>query len=152
MDTALNFIFLRFPDNPIQSLQFDDSEIDGFEQYLADVTEVLENFDYDTALSNMAVDKGYPPKGAGFKFALLCGYGKWPGHSKKTGAEYWVCDYKWPKEYWALINEDGKTVQSSFNKKDLKKKKGCKIKKMSYSGCPKWINTPEYLGWLENNS
>ena len=144
----VEFQFLRFPDNPIVRFEFDEDELLGVEEWLEEIQLSLENFDEEDAYKHFAYSDGWPAKGEGFKGAALCGYGKFPGHSyadnhkdpDKRGKEYWVCAHKWPVDYYALI-EGEEIIQTSFEKKDLKKKKGQVIKKMNYSGCPKFNNS-----------
>jgi hypothetical protein len=141
MDAVVKFIFLRFPDFEVPELKFNKEVLDGFEQYLAHISNYLGNFSLKDAYSNFAADKPYPKKGEGFKGPLVCGYGKYPGHKDKTGREYWVCDYKWPFDYYALINKkSGKVMDTAMEKKDLTETKNSFIEKRYYSGCPKFVS------------
>ena len=48
----------------------------------------------------------------------------------------WHCEYKFPYDYYALIDEETNIIKTSFNKKDLKAAKKLKIIKKHYKGCP----------------
>lgn len=137
MDAVVRFVFLRFPEDPVQELEFSDDVLEGFEMYLAHITEFLENFNEKKGRSNMASKQPYPARGEGFRGPLMCGYAKYPGHtSKKTGKEYWHCPYKFPFEYYALLDKDGEVLKTAFKKSELTAEKGQKIMKKEYGGCP----------------
>jgi hypothetical protein len=139
MDSIVRFIFLRFPDQPIQEVSFDKDILNGFEQYLGYISNYLESFTIEDAKSNFAADKPYPKKGEGFSGPLLCGYGKFPGHKNKNGEEYFVCPFKWNFDYYALIDKKtNKVIKTSFEEKDLKSNNKQIIEKRYYSGCPAW--------------
>lgn len=139
MDAIVRFIFLRFPEQPLQEISFGKDVLSGFEQYLGYISNYLENFSIEDAYSNFAADQPYPKKDQGFCGRLLCGYGKFPGHKNKNGDEYYVCSYKWPFDYYALIDkETQKVIKTSFEEKDLKANARQMIEKRYYSGCPKF--------------
>lgn len=144
MDTFLEFLFLRFPEEPIlHAPMLSEEQLIGFEYYLAEINAKLLEFNEQDALSNLAAKKGYPPKEDGFSGLLLCGYGKYKGHIKKaTGEPYWVCSCKFSQDYYVLLDETGKIRQSSLNPEDLqgKLKTGWKIEPRFYSGCPAFCN------------
>ena len=50
----------------------------------------------------------------------------------------WHCPFKFARDYYVLEDESGQWVASADCKKDLqnKKRKGLKIKKVKYDGCP----------------
>lgn len=143
MDSVVKFIFLRFPENPVQELKFNNEVLKGFEQYLSYISSYLDKFNLESAYSDFAADRPYPKDGEGFKGPLLCGYGKFPGHQNKKGEEYWVCEYKWPYDYYALIDKtSGETKQTSFTFESLVAKDNCVIEKRFYSGCPRHQSRP----------
>jgi PD-(D/E)XK nuclease superfamily len=99
-DAVAKFIFLRFNDeNCIQEYKFSDDILNGFESYLKVMYKYLKNFTEEDAHSHFAYDDGYPPEDGGFKGRLMCGYGKFKGHTKKTGEEYFVCPYKFEVDF-----------------------------------------------------
>ena len=137
----VEFKFLRFDDDPTQTLEFEEDELKGMEYYLAQCYEIINNFDEDKAESNYAADKPWPTKAQGFKGPLSCGFAKHKGQLKKDGNPMWHCPFKFDFEYYALVNQDGEVVKTAFDKKDLKKlpkhKGHEKIEKMHYEGCPR---------------
>lgn len=150
VEQALSFVefqFLRFPENPIVSFEFDEDELLGAEEWLAEIQATLENFDEETAYSHFAADDGWPDKkkNEGFKGLAMCGYGKFPGHCysdthddpAKRGNPYFVCGYKWPLDYY-VSTKDNIIEESAFEKEGLEKKRGHKIEKRRYMGCPKF--------------
>lgn len=110
------FIFLRFPKQPIQQIEIPKEQLAGFEHYLGYVYEKANNFTEKDAKSNYAADN----EGS-----------KWLCKAGKT----WRCPYLDPFEYFVLLDETGKILSSSF-KDDLKAKDKQKIEKRAYSGCP----------------
>jgi len=67
---------------------------------------------------------------------LNCGFAKRKGQLKKNGDPMWHCEYKFPYDYYALTDKNGKTLKTAFKKKDLTLKEGQKITKKHYEGCP----------------
>jgi hypothetical protein len=149
----VTFIFLRFKKAPEQVLQFDEKTLEGFEHYLEMCQAKIDDFSHDDATDNYAADQ--PQKGGGFNGILLCGFCKEKGELKKDGNPKWSCAYKFPYDYYALIDNRGvckKTAVTNIAEeykdnqptilKELKKgKKGWKIEKRHYGGCPKWNKT-----------
>ena len=131
----VEFCFLRFPKEPIQKVQFSDTELDGLEHYLSYVYNIINNFNEETAKSNYAADKPIPKKG--FKGALNCGFAKYKGQLKKDGSPMWHCSFKFDFEYYAIVDEDGNVVKTAFEENELEPKDGEKIIKKKYDGCPR---------------
>ena len=54
----------------------------------------------------------------------------------------WHCMYKFPFDYYALVDENGKTLSTAFPENYYvllqKKSDTDEIKKMRYEGCPRW--------------
>lgn len=117
LNPIVRFLFLRFPKQPIQELQFNEEQIRGFEHYLEHVNDYINKFDYSSAKANFAVHND--------KNKWMCGIGNWK------------CPYKDPYEYYVKINDKNEIIESSMNE-DFKDIEGYKIEKRSYSGCPKW--------------
>jgi len=115
----IKFLFLRFPKQPIQELQFDEDEIKGFEHYLEYVNEHVNNFDKDSAQSNFAVD--HP------KNKWMCSVGNWR------------CPYKDPFSYHVKLNDAGEIVESNFTG-EFKDVKGFTVEQRQYTGCPRHNN------------
>lgn len=120
----IQFLFLRFPKSPVQELEFTDEQLKGFEHYLEHINEVINNFTEENAKSKYAADS--------FKTKWLCG-------PTKSG---WECPHKKPYDYYVLLNKDNEAVKSSFSN-DLSPKKGERVEKMSYDGCPRFNSSAQ---------
>ena len=112
-------------------------ELEGFEYQLTDYQSYAENFDEFTSTSNLAFNQGMPRDGS-FSGRLLCGFAKKPNELKKDGSPKWYCAYKFPFEYYCVLNKDGELKRSFFTKKEALKIKSDsdKIEKRYYEGCP----------------
>jgi len=134
---VVKFVFLRFPKATIQQLEFSNDALKGFEAYLEEFYKKLINYNEDTAVSNFAADKPKPSDG-GWGGCLNCGFARYEGHLKKDGTEMWACPYKFGRVYYAIKDSEDKVKKTSLNQEDLKPKKGEKLVKMTYKGCPKF--------------
>lgn len=127
------FLFLRFPKSPeIEAPNFpEENGVDGFEVYLDKLTRYLTDFTEKKAKSNFAKSNG------GFNLCGKNGYKniKVKGEIIETTEPNYKCPYKDPFEYYALIDESGKVIQTSFNNDFTK---NGKVEKRFYSGCPAW--------------
>jgi hypothetical protein len=146
MVPIVDFIFLQFPDEPIQRLKFKPAELQGFEYLLEGITKKMENFTLKDAKTNMAGDKPFPSPQQGFCGPLMCGWAgkgpvKFPGQLKKNGDPMFVCSYKFGFTYWKLIDEDGNTLSTSRTKDELipDATKNQTVIKGDYKGCPCWL-------------
>jgi hypothetical protein len=117
----IEFLFLKFPKQPWQILEYTDDELEGFEYYLEQVQKVIDEFDEESGKTSFAIDGGYAKK-------WMCG-------PTKSG---WECPYKNEFEYYVLKNKKGENVKSSFNEEDLNASEGEVVEKMKYDGCPKF--------------
>jgi hypothetical protein len=154
----MEFVFLQF-DCESQSEKkggilltpdVDDSELDGLEHFLTDIQKVVDNFDEELALSNMAAKKGFLGKYHGFSGILKCGIknvgGKLvpvesPNEKKPNGDTRWFCPQKFPFYYYVALDKKGKVIASTKKRKDLPNlEKNQKIEKRWYSGCPSFSN------------
>ena len=135
---SVSFLFLRFPDDPVQTIEFNSDQLNGFEYYLSHIYKIINNFSEKDANSNFAAHQPMPKKAEGFCGPLNCGFAKYPGHKKKNGDPMWHCDYKFPYDYYAVVDEDGVILKTAFTKEPLKARvnKNCKIIKKHYDGCP----------------
>jgi len=112
------FIFLRFPKQPLQEIEISDEQINGYEKYLEYIYNIAENFDDKTAKSNYAADNEDK---------------KWLCKAGKT----WVCPYYHPFEYYELKDAEGKLIKTYFEENKPKEvKEGFTLKKSTYTGCP----------------
>jgi hypothetical protein len=114
-DVTTEFIFLRFPRQPIQAVHLTQEQLKGFEHYLAYIYELINDFDLKDAQSNMAAFSD--------KNSWLCKAGKWE------------CPYFKGFSYYALVNKDGTIARTSM-KNDLDAQPGQELKVLKYAGCP----------------
>jgi len=115
-----------------------DDELEGFEHFLTDIQEYVENFDEEDAKSNMARDMGFTESFGGL---IKCGKNvEYPGQLKKDGNPAWHCPQKFGYYYY-VITKDGKTLDSKMKEEDLRKlKEGESVEKRFYKGCWGWRN------------
>ena len=124
LSTLVEFLFIKFPRQPVQQVEVSKEQLKGFEHYLAHMFELINNFTEDMAKTNYAKDKPHT------KF--FC-------RSDKSG---WKCPYLEGFDYYILLDKEGQIKKSSFKKKELKSKEGEKIEKRTYEGCPAHTFTP----------
>lgn len=140
MDAFVEFIFLRYPEDPISKVEnISDEQLRGFEEYLSSLYLYLKDFTVEKAMENMAADKGYP-KGGGFEGLVVCGRATCEGQLKKDGSLMWHCPYKFGFTYYSHRDRLGNIIRSSKNKDSLiaNLEEGEYIKEEQYSGCPKF--------------
>lgn len=140
----MEFLFLKqeTEDEMIMSMAAKSKhELAGFEYELSQYQQYADSFDDKKALSNMAANQGMPKQG--FSGRLLCGFASKPGELKKDGNPKWHCAYKFPFDYYILVDKEGKQIKSAFSKVDLLPflKEGMTVKKMKYGGCPSWTRS-----------
>jgi len=124
----VRFLFLRFPKQPIQELQFSEDQIKGFEYYLEHINNYINNFDEKNARVNFAADND--------KNKWMCQVGGWK------------CPYKDSFDYFVKLNDNNEIIESSLDG-TFANKEGFKIEKRRYDGCPKWNNK---FNKISNNS
>ena len=151
----LEFLFLKFDLEPdllgekgegfLGMEVISEEELEGFEYYLTEVQEYLENFTEEEAVSNFAAKQNYPSDGS-FGGPLSCGFAKEPNQLKKDGTPMWYCTYKFPFDYLRLEDSEGNLIKTAFLEKEDSltklKKSGDKIVNAHYQGCPHW-NRPK---------
>jgi hypothetical protein len=140
----VRFIFLQFPDDPLMKVSFSKDSLKGFEYYLAEIQEQVDNFNEKDAKKAFAYDKE-AATGGEFKGKLLCGFASSPDEKKKDGTKKWHCPYKFAFKYYVL-KKDGVIVKSAFGEDKLKVKEGESIEEMTYEGCPKFRNVLNTFG------
>ena len=138
------FLFLKFDltsEGTMKMKKLNDSKLDKFEIELTKSQSYLEKFSERHAKASYAADKPRP-KDESFGGQIVCGFAKYRGQLKKDGNPMWHCVYKFPFDYYALIDENGKTLKTEFPENYFVLKKMQRstdtIKKMKYSGCPRW--------------
>jgi hypothetical protein len=132
LDPEVQFCFLRFPEDPIVKVKFNENTLKGLEHYLAHVQDKIDNFTEEDAHKNFALNQ---KDVEGFRGKLMCGFANKPGELKKDGTPKYVCPYKFPFKYFVLKDKDGKTLKSSKTN-DFKLKEGEKVIELEYNGCP----------------
>jgi hypothetical protein len=136
----VEFLLLQFPENPLRRVKFSNADLDKFEEYLGEVYGKIDNFTEKDASSNFAAAKF--PEGKGFNGKLQCGW-NWkqgfvqsPDEKKKDGSPKYYCPYRFPFDYWALVNnETGEVSKTCFLDEKLEEKAGHSVIKKKYRGC-----------------
>ena len=127
-------------------------ELEGFEYYLTEVQEFINNFSETDANSNLAATKSFPSDGT-FGGPLACGK---DGYKMKRGQpvlngegnpiKAFICPYRKPAAYYALLNSSGEVIKSVFeeekNNLHANSEEGETIEERYYEGCPHW-NRPD---------
>jgi hypothetical protein len=137
----MEFLFVKFDcnnDGCCEMEPLDGDELEGFEYFLTEVQQIINNFNETAASKNLAYDKGYLGRDDGFAGRVVCGRAEFAGQLKKDGTPMWHCPFKFAREFYVLVDKDGVRVASADLKKDLKEKKtkDLKIEKVKYDGCP----------------
>lgn len=133
----MEFVFLQFDCKQagvVKTPDVCDGELEGFEHFLTEIQQLVDNFDERAAKSNLAYDKGYV-KEEGFAGRVVCGRADRPDALKKDGSAAWYCPCKFASEYWAVV-EKKKTIKTFKTEKEAKDFAGEKeVKRMLYKGC-----------------
>lgn len=130
--SIVDFIFLKFPKAPVQTVQFSKETLEGFEEYLRYLYNYLKDFDYQDAQKRYAAE-------AGFDKSWLCGKATYPGELKADGVTpHWYCPYKFPFDYYAVVDEEGNNVRTAFTIDKLRPVAGETFVKKPYAGCKFW--------------
>ncbi len=139
----MEFLFLKFDcknEGLLEMKQIAEDELEGFEYFLTEVQSIINNFNEKSAIGGLAFHKGYPSKEEGFSGKIVCGRADYKGQLKKDGNVMWHCPFKFPTDYFVLLDKENNIVSSSYNKKDLdskiKNKIDLRIEKRKYAGCP----------------
>ena len=117
-DVKTQFMFLRFPKQPIQEIHLTPDQLEGFEYYLAHLYSIIKDFNDETAKSNFAATSE--------KNSWLCQRGSWR------------CPYLKPFSYWALVDDKGVAIRSSLSKESLRCKDDQQVIEKKYEGCFYW--------------
>ena len=140
MTPIVEFMFLKFPENPIQRMKFTDKELKEFEDYLTDLNNKLSNFTVKDASSNLAARQDYPEKG--FGGPLVCSKCKSPNELKNDGSKRYCCPMKFPFKYYALCDEDDNIIRTSFEPINANETKGQYCVPRRFGGCPAFNKKP----------
>ena len=143
LQRRMEFLFLKFDcknEGMLEMAPLDDIDLDGFEYFLTEVQQVINNFDEKSAIANLAWDKGFPQKEDGFSGKIVCGRADYTGQLKKDGSLMWHCPFKFKFDYYVLFDCNNEPIKSAYEKQELenlkRQHKDSNIKKMHYSGCP----------------
>ena len=143
VNRSSEFLFLKFDLNKnglMKMNPIDDDDLEGFEMQLASIQDYLEHFDEKDAVSNFAIDKGFPEDGS-FGGKLQCGFAKEKGQLKKDGTLMWHCPYKFDFFYVTILDENGEfhssCFQDDFDKSMVPEGGSHEVK--YYEGCPKHL-------------
>ena len=142
-DRVMEFVFLQFDcsnGGVIETPHASDDELEGFEHYLTDIQQIMDNFDERAARSNFAYDKGYPAQEDGFSGRLICGRSDHPEELKKDGTKKWACNHKFSRLYYECSKKGSviKCFDSESDAKEFAKENGAEVKKRLYKGCDKF--------------
>jgi hypothetical protein len=114
---VVQFLFLRFPKQPIQQLEFSEYQLEGFAESLERLNLAITNFGDSDCFKNFAADK--------YETKWMCQAGSWK------------CPYFSPFTYYTLEDGDGKILKSTLEKESLEVKEGQRVLKKHYAGCPR---------------
>lgn len=121
--TGFDFIFLKFPKKPVVAVELkDDGFLCGYELWLTDIQQRIENFTESNANDNFAALDA--------KNKWLCG----KEGNKKDNSPNWICPARNPLNYYVLLDKNQKIIKSSFSN-DLIAKEDEKVEYRQYSGC-----------------
>jgi hypothetical protein len=137
--SKVRFLFLRFPEEPQQDIEFTEAQLLGFEEYLAYMSEFLSGMNAEKSVCSLAADKPYAKANEGFKGPAVCGRASFPGQLKKDKTPMWFCSCKFEFKYHGLFNKDGTLLRTSLDKDSLKPKEGEVILELKSQPCPKFV-------------
>lgn len=136
------FVFLQFlPDNGSVIMEENSEEVlDGVEFFLTGIQKLVDNMDEYLARSKMAANKGFPKDGT-FGGLTMCGKAKYRGEPKKDGTPMWHCQFKFPFDYYVVVDEKNQFVKSFYEEEELEAcvlagQIGGDVIKKHYEGCP----------------
>ena len=137
------FLFLKFlptEKGVVRMPALTEEELDGFQSELTEIQKYLDNFNIQTAFSNLAARQDYP-KDNSFSGPLQCGFASKKGELKKDGNPKYHCPYKFDFYYYKISDMKGTMITSCFlDEFDdyLKKYPEDKFlyQIMHYAGCP----------------
>ncbi len=151
-DIEVEFLFLKFDlsedlfkkkgSGVIKMDPLSKEELEGFEYQLDYIQEYLNDFDENHAVSNFAGSQDYPSDKT-FGGPLMCGREGF----KKSRGEYvlnsagekipnYICEFRLPMEYYALLDKEGNHIKSLFDKESFSIPDGFSLEKRHYEGCP----------------
>lgn len=133
-EIEVEFLFLKFRKSPSMKMSFTQEQLEGFEAYLAHISEYLSDFGLDKALANMAASKGPEDNWkCGRKNAT-------PYDVKEDGVTpVWYCSSRFPFIFFQATKE-GEASISAYSKKelDIYEERGYTIHQRRFGGCPFW--------------
>lgn len=155
LKTKSEFVFLKFDlskdmlgnsgQGIVEMDEICDDELTGFEYELTEIQNYIDNFTELDGKSKYAAAQDYPKDGT-FGGPLACGKEGF----KKSRGEYvldkngekipnFICSYRQPFSFFAVIDESGEVVRSAFEESEIGEvERNQKVEKRFYSGCPYW--------------
>lgn len=124
---VVDFMFLKFGKEQQYTCEYENDDLDCFEFYLNNVSSYLNNFTFDKRLDNVAK--------YGVKKNVFCG--ALIGDLKVDGSQKHVCEYKYPKTYYAIY-KNGEVWKTALNREDLVSY-GKEIHEVNHKGCEAWL-------------
>ena len=119
----VEFLLLKFVREPWQKVKrFTKTELKGLRHTLDTIAEHVRTYDHKKAHSNIAAHD--PSR------HFVCKY---------------FCSYKNDFIYYSLVDDEGKTIKSSFDSSDLKTGAGQAIIKRRHNGCVYWKKLNESM-------
>lgn len=110
------FLFLKFlptEKGVVRMPALSEEELDGFQSELTEIQKYLDNFNIQTATSNLAARQDYP-KDNSFSGPLQCGRATHKGQLKKDGSVMYHCPYKFDFYYYKISDMKGTMITSCF--------------------------------------
>ena len=156
----VEFLFVKFDLQPdllgspgkgvLKMEKISEEELEGFEYQLTSIQEYLESFNEDDARSNLAAKQNYPSDNT-FGGPLMCGK---EGFKKSKGKEVldkngnpipnYICEFRNPFDYYAIINKEGVLQKCVFTKEETENiDPEFFVEKRSYQGCPHFEKTED---------
>lgn len=152
LKTSSEFVFLQFEceeggDGVQVPEEVTREELEGFEYFLTDIQNLIDNFSEEDAKSNFAADKGHLSEDYGFAGLSKCAVYPWgysvdsPEQTKADGSTPWCCSNKWGRIYYVRLDEDGNILESRDSEEELSTPSSNEtVEKRVYKGCPAWAH------------
>ena len=133
----VEFIFLKFPNSPIQvAPKVTPESLNGYIKYVNFIAGESKKMNEENSQLRLAACD--PKK------RWKCGKAQTP---EEEARGVWCCAYKFPKKYYSVIDKDGKIVYSSFDPipdSKLVSFAGGKVVQKEYAGCPAFKVSDDY--------
>lgn len=133
LKSKVKFVLLDYPEAPVQEFQLENmSEYNKFLASMEEYQKLIDSFGREKISSGLAKDKGFP-KDKTFSGLLVCGIGvKNKGDLKKDGSLKYHCPFRFPFDYYTLVDKAGKVHYSGL---EPKFDKNLELKQFRFPGC-----------------